>query len=142
MTEDQQRTMTDDEATNARLAEWWEREMELLQGMVDAGTLHGPSIGMAARGLWNMAFKAGLAQPRPEKPFGNPKTAAEANYEYYLVLDTMELRYPPQYADLAFDGKQEALLAAFSLELRGVAYSVYDKHGTYIKNDLIEEDRR
>lgn len=73
MTENQKRDLTDDEATNARLAEWWEREMDLLQGMVDEGKLSGPSIGMAARGLWNMAYKAGREQPRPEKPFGNPR---------------------------------------------------------------------
>jgi hypothetical protein len=64
--ERQVRTMTDDEATNMRLEQWWTREMELLQELVDSGKLSGPSIGMAARGLWNMAYKAGAEWARKE----------------------------------------------------------------------------
>lgn len=116
MDEQQTRQMTDDEATNSRLAQWWAREMELLQGMIDSGHLYGPpSVGMAARGLWNMAYAAGLA--------AHPHTAGELATElrHYLIATSPEnifdREYEPVTRIIGYDGPLDLdAIAAHAIE--------------------------
>jgi len=63
---------------------------------------------------------------------GNPRTPEEAQHEYYLVPASMNLRYAPQYADVALNDLDDALNAQASLKRRGVKYTIYNRSGEMV----------
>ena len=66
------------------------------------------------------------------KPGGNPRTPEEAQHEYYLVPASMNLRYAPQYAEVALNDLDDALNAQAALKRRGVKYTIYNRSGEMV----------
>lgn len=73
---------------------------------------------------------------------GNPRGPEEAQHEFYLVPASMNLRYPPQYAEVCLNSEQDALWAQYALKRRGVKYKIYDRNGAQVPHWKQPDDER